>query len=176
MQISLLEVAMADGRIEQLSVPLELERVSLTGGEFPLVEKDPVQVRLENVGKKVVDIFVETKVKAAVFCDRCLAPTQIELPVSCVHRVDTKKDAAQRLAELDECAFVTGMDLDIDMLVYFELLMNWPEKILCRQDCKGLCPRCGKNLNEGPCGCAEEPKDPRMAVISDIFHSFKEEV
>ena len=41
-------------------------------------------------------------------------------------------------------------------------------------DDKGICSRCGKNLNKGSCGCAEEPKDPRMAAISDIFSKFKE--
>ena len=55
-----------------------------------------------------------------------------------------------------------------------ELLMNMPMKILCREDCKGICNRCGANLNEGTCHCEEEPKDPRMAAILDIFREAAE--
>ena len=41
-------------------------------------------------------------------------------------------------------------------------------KFLCSEDCKGLCPRCGKNLNLGPCGCRKEP-DPRFAVLEQLL-------
>ena len=56
-------------------------------------------------------------------------------------------------------------------LVYDELLSGWPMKVLCREDCRGICSRCGANLNKGPCGCKEEPKDLRMAAIRDIFQN-----
>ena len=79
-----------------------------------------------------------------------------------------------RIHDLDENSYLTGMDLDVDRLVYLEVLMSWPLKVLCKEDCKGLCSQCGKNLNFGPCDCVEEPKDPRMAAISDIFSKFKE--
>ena len=46
--------------------------------------------------------------------------------------------------------------------------------IPCDRCLEEICSRCGKNLNNGPCGCTEEPKDPRMAAISDIFSKFKE--
>ena len=41
------------------------------------------------------------------------------------------------------------MNLDVDRLVYLEVLICWPLKVLCKEDCKGICSRCGKNLNEG---------------------------
>ena len=89
-------------------------------------------------------------------------------------RSTMKKSDTERVQDLDENDYLTGMDLDVDRLVYLEVLMSWPLKVLCREDCKGICSRCGKNLNKGSCGCAEEPKDPRMAAISDIFSKFKE--
>ena len=63
-------------------------------------------------------------------------------------------------------------NLDTDLLILGEILPSLPEKVLCREDCKGLCPMCGKNLNEGACGCRQEPSDPRMAQIQDIFKTF----
>ena len=85
-----------------------------------------------------------------------------------------KQSDSDRVKNLDENDYLTGMDLDVDRLVYLEVLMSWPLKVLCKDDCKGICSQCGKNLNKGPCGCTEEPKDPRMAAISDIFRKFKE--
>ena len=87
---------------------------------------------------------------------------------------DDDEKVVNPVNDLDESNYLTGMDLDVDRLVYLEVLMSWPLKVLCRDDCKGICSQCGKNLNDGPCGCAEEPKDPRMAAISDIFSKFKE--
>lgn len=55
-----------------------------------------------------------------------------------------------------------------------EVLINWPMRVLCKEDCKGICSRCGANLNQGSCDCDTADLDPRMAVISDIFKNFKE--
>lgn len=67
-----------------------------------------------------------------------------------------------------------GYQLNVDVLVYNELLMNQPEKVLCKPDCKGICMKCGKDLNEGECGCDTFVPDPRMAVLQDIFKANKE--
>ena len=98
----------------------------------------------------------------------------VTIPYDIDRKLDMKQTDKERVENLDENDYLTGMDLDVDRLVYLEVLMSWPLKVLCKEDCKGICSRCGKNLNEGPCGCAEKPKDPRMAAISDIFSKFKE--
>ncbi|MBO4749763.1 MAG: DUF177 domain-containing protein, partial [Lachnospiraceae bacterium] len=64
--------------------------------------------------------------------------------------------------------------LNTETLLYNELMENWPAKILCKEDCKGLCPVCGKNLNEGECGCDRFVPDPRLAGIQDLFKRMKE--
>ena len=71
----------------------------------------------------------------------------------------------------DEMSFVTGYELDTDALVGNEILINWPMKVLCHEDCKGICTVCGKDLNDGECGCDTFVPDPRMAVIKDIFNA-----
>ena len=113
-------------------------------------------------------------ITVSIPCDRCLEAVSVEIPISFKRKLDMKLTDEERVNDLDENAYLTGMDLDVDQLVYFEVLMNWPLKVLCKEDCKGICRQCGKNLNEGPCDCVEEPKDPRMAAISDIFSKFKE--
>ena len=67
-----------------------------------------------------------------------------------------------------------GYQLNVDSLISNEIFTCWPLKVLCREDCKGLCRVCGKDLNEGECGCDTFVPDPRMAAIMDIFRENKE--
>ena len=85
-----------------------------------------------------------------------------------------KQTAEGRIEDLDETDFVIGYNLDVDKLVYSEILVNWPMKTLCREDCKGICRKWGANLNCKTCSCDSFEPDPRMAAIQDIFHQFKE--
>ncbi len=80
----------------------------------------------------------------------------------------------ERVNELDESSYIAGTDLDVDLMIYLEVLMSWPLKVLCNENCKGICSQCGKNLNVDSCNCEDQPKDLRMAAISDIFSKFKE--
>ena len=70
--------------------------------------------------------------------------------------------------------YIDGYSLDVEQLVYNELLVGWPTKILCSEDCKGICNVCGQNLNKGTCNCEDTGLDPRMSVIRDVFKNFKE--
>ena len=70
--------------------------------------------------------------------------------------------------------YIIGTSLDVDQLIFGEILVSWPMKVLCREDCKGICKRCGANLNLSECQCPKTEPDPRMAAIQDIFNKFKE--
>jgi uncharacterized protein len=72
---------------------------------------------------------------------------------------------------LDECAvsIVDGVPvLNLAALLWEEFSLALPVKPLCRPDCKGLCPECGKNLNEGACGCSPDTGDPRLAALRQL--------
>ena len=58
--------------------------------------------------------------------------------------------------------------LDLGAICWEEFVLALPVNPLCRPDCKGLCPQCGANLNDGPCQCAPEEGDPRMAVLRGL--------
>ena len=84
------------------------------------------------------------------------------------------ESGAESREESGEKSYVEGYNLNVDELVYDEILLNLPMKVLCKPNCKGICNRCGMNLNYGECGCDRESLDPRMSVIRDIFNNFKE--
>ena len=67
---------------------------------------------------------------------------------------------------------MTSHFLDVDKMLYLEIMLNIPGKVLCREDCKGICTVCGCNLNDGECGCDRFVPDPRMSAINDIFEKF----
>ena len=174
MLINLTDVLSCEEKVVKRTVETELRSFDISLGSFPLTEERPLTLVLTNLGKDKLLIEGEFAVKAQIPCDRCLEQVLVEIPYSIERKLDMKQSDEDRVEDLDENDYLTGMDLDVDRLVYLEVLMSWPLKVLCKEDCKGICSRCGKNLNEGPCGCAEEPKDPRMAAISDIFSKFKE--
>ena len=174
MQIHLSDISSCEGKCVQVTAPLEMDCITFQMGSFPVLHKEPLELTITNTGKKVLELVGTGGITVSIPCDRCLETVSVEIPISFKRKLDMKLTEEERVNDLDENAYLTGMDLDVDQLVYFEVLMNWPLKVLCKEDCKGICRQCGKNLNEGPCDCVEEPKDPRMAAISDIFSKFKE--
>ena len=66
---------------------------------------------------------------------------------------------------------VDDYKLDLDELIRTDILLELPTKFLCKEDCKGLCPTCGKNLNEGACNCQTHQIDPRLEVLKQLIDS-----
>jgi uncharacterized protein len=106
-----------------------------------------------------VEIQARVRAVALQVCDRCVAPVrqQIETPVRilCEKRGDRdhRSDAESR-AEDSGLLYHDGRTLELREEVREAILLEVPWHNLCRPDCRGLCPRCGKNRNEGDCGCA----------------------
>ena len=64
---------------------------------------------------------------------------------------------------------VPDESLDLEQLLTEDILLDVPSKFLCSPDCKGLCPVCGKNLNQGDCGCKQDTVDPRLAILKSLL-------
>ena len=174
MQIHLSEISSIEGKVVQTTVEFEMDTISFQQGSFPVLSKEPVELTISNTGNKVLELEGTCSITVGIPCDRCLENVSVNIPLAFKRKLDMKLTDEERIHDLDESSYLTGMDLDVDRLVYLEVLMNWPLKVLCKEDCKGICSQCGTNLNEGSCNCADLPKDPRMAAISDIFSKFKE--
>ena len=69
----------------------------------------------------------------------------------------------------DEYAVLDGCELNVDEQLREELILGFPTKLLCEDDCPGLCPTCGKPKREGACGCPTKEIDPRWAVLKTFF-------
>jgi uncharacterized protein len=95
-------------------------------------------------------------------CARCLTESSVELdvPVEELYVYPPQPDA-------EFCVADDGI-LDLAPLLREEIIVDTPIGVLCRPDCAGLCPNCGKNWNEGPCECEREETDPRLAALKAL--------
>ena len=154
-------------------VSIELTSFESRLGDFPILQKSPVVLTLTNQENKTLFICGSVDVTVSIPCGRCLE----EVPTQICFDIDKKLDIQDSVLvddEMEENDYLIGFELDVDKLVYAEILVNWPMKVLCKEDCEGICKVCGANLNKGDCGCQRTELDPRMAAIQDIFNKFKE--
>ncbi len=143
----------------------------------PLKAEGRADLVEEHHGKHEVvqDIRVKGKLETEleVVCARCLEP--VDLPVTrsfdLLYRplgTDAgRKELSVTTAEA-EIGYYQGEGLLLEDTLREQVLLAVPLKAICREDCKGLCPHCGKNLNEDACSCADEMEDPRWAALKDI--------
>ena len=174
MLINLSDVLSDQHKTVEETVRLEMEEIRLQSGTYPIISKEPVHVRVEHIRGKELLVNAETMIVVAIPCDRCLDDVKREFVLDCAKHVDVGLSDAELTEELDESNFIDGYHLDVDKLLSNEILSGWPEKVLCKEDCKGLCPVCGQNLNTKSCDCEDTGLDPRMSVVRDLFKNFKE--
>lgn len=129
--------------------------------------EDGVQVALE-AQRAGDDIVVRGEIEGAnvVACRRCLAPVRAEFraPVTLVFRPAPGGGDLDEVYPLPERA----RELDLGPAIREHVLLAVPEFVQCREDCAGLCPRCGADLNQGPCSCTVEEIDERWAALKRL--------
>jgi uncharacterized protein len=125
--------------------------------------------------KVVQDIRLKGKLETSldVACARCLEPVVYEVDRSfdLLYRPLGTDAGHEELSVTDaeaEIGYYEGASLLLEDALREQVLLALPLKMVCREDCKGLCPHCGKNLNESQCSCAEQMEDPRWAALKEI--------
>lgn len=134
------------------------------GGGFPL--KSPVKITGSIFNRAgVVTLCLNMEYEFTAPCDRCGVET------SEICKVDLEKLLAVSIEgeASDTIITVPDMKLDVDELVFSEVYLSLPSKHLCSDSCRGICPKCGKNLNEGDCGCVFKEVDPRLSKLAELL-------
>ncbi|NLK74624.1 MAG: DUF177 domain-containing protein [Clostridiales bacterium] len=174
MLISLSEIMTTKDKIKNYKVPIEIDKFNYQGVSYDISKKDPVEIIATNLGDKKVLIEGSTSISLGLFCGRCLKEIDYPLEIEFSKEVDFKLSEEERVQNLDEMNYIAGYNLDVDILINEEILIGFPMKLLCHEDCKGICKTCGTNLNKRTCDCDNTEYDPRMARIRDIFNNLKE--
>ena len=152
---------------EVQSLPLETE-LDLSQVEFQGMRpfRTPVRVHGQIESRAgVVRLSARAAFTFSGQCDRCLAPVERQYDIPVEHIL-----VATLENEDSDFVLLDNYRLPLDDLVQTDILLELPYKCLCREDCRGLCPRCGADLNKGPCSCKKEV-DPRLAVLAKLLEN-----
>ena len=136
------------------------------GTSFPVTEPVKAEGTVRNTaGVLVMKGEITTCIHGV--CDRCAAEfdREMALPIDAVLVTELANEENE-----DEWVFtLEGDSADLDDIVRTIFVLNMDSKLLCSDDCKGMCCRCGKNLNDGPCSCEKEI-DPRLAALKQLLN------
>lgn len=163
MKIDMAQLWRKDGETMPISLVEKLDNTS----DYPDVVEFLEPVKIEGTLKNENDVFVlEAKGETLVtlMCDRCLTPVRKEL---CF---EIKERFAHTGRGNEETETFSKDQIELDDYVARGILEVLPMKIICRDDCKGLCPVCGKDLNEGDCTCDTTERDPRFESLRTLFN------
>ena len=110
---------------------------------------------------------------AVLSCARCLEPVETPLAFrieeTFVPTIDIMTGRPIKVEEEDPALWINEHHiLDLEEVIRQDAVLAAPSHVLCRPDCRGLCPNCGQNFNEGPCDCRPEP-DPRWSALLDLL-------
>jgi uncharacterized protein len=125
--------------------------------------------------ERIEDIRVvgDFSTRLQLSCDRCLEPVARDIAgdFDLLYRprgADAGLDERTVTAQESEISYYTGEGVLLEDVLREQVLLAVPLKTVCREDCRGLCPHCGRNLNVEQCDCAEMREDPRWAALKDI--------
>lgn len=149
------------------SMPVHLSEQIEDSAAYPHIVGFMEPVRIEGILRNEDERFIleaKGETKVSLLCDRCLTPVATEIHFNIEERFShTGRDD-------EETETFSGDQIDLADYVKRGILEALPMKVICREDCKGLCPVCGKDLNTGDCGCDTTEIDPRFESLRALFN------
>jgi uncharacterized protein len=148
---------------KEINVVLDLK--SFNDGYETVNVVEPIKVQL--VIGKIEDVLSLDGVivgKLELLCSRCLQKFDYDLNIEFHEKLTNNPDNRD-----DELIFINNDDFDLAEIVENNIIISLPIQRLCKNDCKGLCHACGKNLNCGSCNCDNSNYDPRLEKLKDLF-------
>ncbi len=163
MLLQLKEVFQNQGSRLSLDYSLPMKEVELNG-DYPF--KSPVQLTVEAVNRAgLVKLTIVAEFIFSTHCDRCFDEIEKSFKFTFNHGL------ALKLIDGENDDYIEALDyqLELDDLAMSDILLELPAKMLCKEDCKGLCQSCGKNLNKGECDCNKLNIDPRLDILKQLI-------
>lgn len=111
-------------------------------------------------------LSADVKVTYHTMCARCAEPVSSILEISFEKDIASSGEVSE---DNDDYIIIEDKKLDLLPPVEEEIMLEMPSRTLCKEDCLGLCQKCGKNLNEGDCSCEKKEVDPRLAILKTLL-------
>ena len=163
MLFELKSVFQNEGEEKQVNYKLDIADIDIDG-VFPF--RTPIDVTATAKNRaSLVSLTIRACFSYSRSCDRCSTDFTREMDMLFEHKL------AQTLVDDGNDDYIETPDfkLELDDIVISEILLSLPQKNLCKDDCKGLCQICGKNLNEGDCSCEKREIDPRLEMLKQFM-------
>lgn len=158
---------MLRGEITRLSIDFLFAPEPMSGVSFP--ENAHISGVITNQGG-YMRLVATAEIPYSGTCARCLGEVKDVFTMPFERTVVTEGTLTEEQEEdnVDEYVILDNGMLDIDDAVREALILAFPMRLLCSEDCPGMCPQCGKPLREGACGCVTKEIDPRWAVLATL--------
>ncbi len=153
---------------------LEIPYLAQSGEEIPLLEPITVSGEITAIGGGVLRFDGTADTKALMNCARCNEPVEVPFRVEISQRFakdpESSPSASSEELTLEEVDAepIENERVDLEDVILYEIKLSIPMKVLCKEDCKGLCPVCGQNLNKGSCSCVTKDTDPRWDALKGL--------
>ena len=173
LNINLFDVFTQLGKIRTECVEYKDDEFLLDGVSYRINSASDINLKFENLKAGQILLTGDFECVLEIPCDRCLKPVNRPIKLSFNKELVSEENRVE-CDDDDEFYGLNGNEFDVIGFVNQELLMSMPSKVLCKEDCLGLCPVCGCDRNTTTCECDTFVPDPRMAGIMDIFKGNKE--
>lgn len=172
MIIDLSSVLKDYGGVMKLCEKADIKDISFQGEKFVFPEGLLIKGKITNNTKSLY-LSAEVTGKAVTACARCLKPVEVDISFD-ISEILVREEEKESVSD-EDVIFYSGYSVDMDEIIIDNFIVNVPGKYLCKEDCKGLCPNCGKDLNLGECTCEKEEIDPRWAALAEIMKNSETE-
>ncbi len=163
LQLNVARLKRSPGDTERFDLLEHLPPLEFSGDEISFVEPVKALLSALNTGKTLT-VTGKVSGKLELKCGRCLGSFIYEFEVPFEENYALAKETPA-----EDILPFSGDFLDVTPEFEKSIFLVLPMKTLCNEDCLGLCPKCGRNLNEGNCGCVDEEIDPRLGVLKDLL-------
>lgn len=167
MQIRLQELFSLPEHRAQFDYTIDLSQEEV-GFEKPF--RQPVRL-VGEVADKAGAVTLRAQVQARVFtqCARCGRAVAYDKTTP-VEFLFVKEIAGEEDGLRDDLFLIESDTVELNDILVPELILDMEMTVLCQEDCKGVCPKCGQNWNDGPCGCRQQEPDPRWSVLQKFLN------
>ena len=164
MEINLSDIVKNDGSEKSFCDNVNIEPVKYMGLTVSFDGGVKVCGSVKNIGG-ALELRADVTGRLCTSCARCMKPVE---EAFCAKVQETLVQEGMPSDGDDDVIVFSGYSLPLDEIVLNSIIVSMPVRYLCKEDCKGLCPMCGRDLNEGDCGCSSDVIDPRFEVLSKL--------
>ncbi len=143
---------------------IDIKNAEFMGENFVFTKPLHINGAITN-NTKSLELLADVTGDMKVQCARCRKPLTVPVEFSVSEVIMQDNGDVQN----EDVIVISGEEIDVHDIILNNFLMNVEGKYLCSEDCRGLCSKCGKDLNTGDCGCDEGDIDPRWAKLAEIM-------